>query len=113
MTYRVIIQPRAEQDILDSARYILDQSKSSEATLRWVRGIRAKIDTLKYHPLRCPIDSDTYGGEVRTLLFGKKRGQYRVLFTIHDDDVRVLTVRPSARRGIGDGPDEGDAGPVH
>ncbi len=81
MTFRVIIQPPAEQDIGNAAHWILQQSRSSAMALRWTRGIRAKIDTLKVNPLRCPIDpdSDAYGAEVRMLLFGKRRAKYRVL----------------------------------
>jgi hypothetical protein len=37
-----------------------------------------------------------YGEEVRVLLSGKRRGVYRVLFTIRGDTVQVLTVRHSA-----------------
>ena len=104
MTYRVILQPRAERDLLDSARYILGQSKSPAVALRWARGIRVKIGTLKTQPLRCPIDpdSDVYGVEVRIMLFGRGRGKYRVLFTIQADTVIILTVRHSARRGVGE-----------
>jgi plasmid stabilization system protein ParE len=108
MTYRVIIQPKAERDIQQAAQYILDQSKSPATALRWVRGIRAKLDTLKAHPLRCPIDPDSvvYGAEVRLLLFGKKRGRYRILFTIQSDMVRILTVRHSARQSLADEAEE-------
>ena len=120
MSFRVILQPRAEQDIGNAARWILQESKSPATALRWARGIRAKIDTLKVNPLRCPIDpdSDAYGAEVRMLLFGRRRGKYRVLFTVRGDTVRVLTVRHTAQRTLADeiGQDEvegDDAGPVH
>ncbi len=104
MTYRVIIQPRAERDIQEKARYILDQSKSPANALRWIRGIRAKIDTLKAQPLRCPIDpdSDAYGAEVRLLLFGKKHSRYRILFIIRSNIVHVLTVRNTAQQRMAD-----------
>ena len=64
MTYRVIIQPRAERDIWAAAQWIEDESKSAAKALRWVRGIRAKIETLKANPNRCPVDSDSdaFGG---------------------------------------------------
>jgi plasmid stabilization system protein ParE len=119
MTYRVIVQPRAERDIRDAARWIREQSKSPATALRWVRGIRAKIDTLKASPHRCPVDSDSdaYGEEVRVLLYGKRRGIYRVLFAIRGNDVQILTVRHAARRSLAeeaDPPeaDEGEAGPI-
>ncbi len=69
MTYRVILQPRAERDIRHVARWKLERAKSPESALRWVRSLRAKIDTLKASPHRCPIDpdSDVHGVEVRVL----------------------------------------------
>jgi plasmid stabilization system protein ParE len=98
--YRVVIQPRAERDIEAAADWILEQSGSPAVALRWARGIRASIATLKDKPLRCPVaaDSDAYGEEVRVLLHGTRRGQYRVLFAVRGDAVQVLTVRHSARR---------------
>src|SRR5438874_1013221 len=102
MTYRVILQPQAERDIWAAARWIEEQSKSPAKALRWVRGIRAEIDTLKVSPTRCPIDPDSavYGEEVRMLLYGKRHGKYRILFTIRGDTVRVLAVRHSAQRSL-------------
>ena len=72
--------------------------------LRWARGIRSKIATLRSSPQRCPVDPDSevYGEEVRVLLYGKRRGVRRVLFTIRGDTVYVLTVRHSAQRSLAD-----------
>jgi plasmid stabilization system protein ParE len=69
MTYRVIIEPRAEQEIREAARWIHAQSRSGRTTQRWVKGLRAKIATLKTHPRRCPVhpDSAYFGEEVRIL----------------------------------------------
>jgi plasmid stabilization system protein ParE len=98
--YRVVIQPRAERDIEAAADWILDQSKSAATALRWTRGMRERIATLKANPLRCPVapDSGAYGEEVRVLVHGTRRGQYRVLFAVRGDAVHVLTVRHSARQ---------------
>ncbi len=68
---------------------------------------------MKTSPERCPIDpdSDVYGAEVCVLLHGRRRGVYRILFTIRTDIVHVLTVRHSTQRSLADeldhGPDEG------
>jgi len=100
MTYHVVIQPRAEWDIRTAALWILGQSGSRATALRWARNLRAKIATLKTSLQRCPIhpDSEVYGKEVRVLVYGKRRGVYRVLFAIRGDTVHVLTVRHSAQR---------------
>jgi plasmid stabilization system protein ParE len=100
MTFRVIIQPRAEHDIEVAAGWIVDQSGSAAVALRWVRSIRASIAKLKVSPLRCPVapDSEDYDEEVRLLLHGSRRGQYRVLFAVRGNTVQVLTVRHTARQ---------------
>ena len=118
MTYRVFIQPRAERDIWAAAQWIEDQSKSPAKALRWARGIRSKIETLKTNPKRCPIDPDSeaFGEEVRVLLYGKRHGKHRVLFAMRGDAVHVLTVRHSARQSLGEemgqADDEGND-PIH
>ena len=113
MTYRVIIQPRAERDIEAAAQWIEDQAKSPAKAVRWARSIRANIGTLKANPKRCPVDpdSDAFGEEVRVLLYGKRHGKHRILFAVRGDTVHVLTVRHSARQGLSeemgqDRPDE-------
>jgi plasmid stabilization system protein ParE len=104
MTYRVVVQPRAQRDIHLAAHWILGQSGSPATAVRWARKLRATIATLKADPQRCPIDADSeaYGEEVRVLLHGKRRGVYRVLFTIRRNTVHVLTVRHSAQRSLAD-----------
>jgi plasmid stabilization system protein ParE len=104
MTYRIVIQPRAERDIRTAALWILGQSGSRTTALRWARNLRATLTTLSTSPQRCPIDpdSDVFGEEVRVLLYGKRRGVYRVLFTIRGDTVYILTVRHSAQRSLAD-----------
>ena len=117
MSFGIIFQPRAEQDLKDAALFLLDRTRSSTIALRWLRGIRSKINTLKTSPHRCPVDPDSaaYGQEVRVLIYGKRRGVYRVLFTIRDDIVYILTVRHSAQRRLADEIDEGDGSenPMH
>jgi plasmid stabilization system protein ParE len=102
MTYRVVLQPRAERDIRSQAFWLLSQSDSPAVALRWSRGIRAKLATLEANPSRCPIDPDSeaYGEEVRVLLYGKKRGVHRILFAIRGHEVHVLTVRHTAQRSL-------------
>ncbi len=67
MTFQVVFQPGAQRDLWAAAGWIEEQSKSPAKALRWVRGVRAKIETLKSNPTRCPVDADSeaYGEEVR------------------------------------------------
>lgn len=102
MTCTVILQPRAERDIQGAAYWIREESKSSTIALRWIRGIRSKIASLKSNPKRCPVDPDSeaYGEEVRVLLHGKRHRKYRILFAMRGSVVHVLTVRHSARQSL-------------
>jgi hypothetical protein len=54
MTYRVIIQPRAERDIWATAQWIEAQSKSWSKALRWVRGMRARIENIEIQSQALP-----------------------------------------------------------
>jgi plasmid stabilization system protein ParE len=114
MTFRVVLQPRAERDIGAAARWIEDQSGSPATALRWLRSVRAQIDTLKASPKRCPVDPDSaaYGEKVRMLLHGKRHARYRILFAIRGDTVHILTVRHSAQRSLSEdmGLEEEDEG---
>lgn len=100
MTYRVIIQPEAERDIREAAAWIREHARSTTPALRWLRGIRSAIERLGSQPLRCPVDPDSviYGEEVRMLLYGRRRGVYRILFAVRGRSVFILTVRHSARQ---------------
>jgi plasmid stabilization system protein ParE len=102
MTYRVVLQPRAERDIRQQAFWLLSKSESPSVALRWSRGIRARIATLRSNPSRCPVDPDSaaYGEEVRVLRYGKKAGVHRVLFAIRGHEVHVLTVRHAAQLSL-------------
>jgi len=102
MTYRVMLQPQAERDIQTAARWMLGRSGSSRAALKWVRSLRAKLQTLGTLPHRCPIDPDSefYGEEVRVLPHGKRGGVYPVLFTIRGETVHILSVRHSSQQGL-------------
>jgi plasmid stabilization system protein ParE len=108
MTYRVVVQPRAEREIRIAAHWVFTESSRATA-LRWVRTIRAKIKTLEKNPQRCPVDPDSevYCEEVRVLLAGKRPGIYRVLFAIRADEVHILTVRHSARQTLREELEEG------
>ena len=53
---------------------------------------------------------------MRVLLYGKRQGTYRILFSIRGDAVHVLTVRHAARRSIAEEMEQDEAederGPV-
>jgi plasmid stabilization system protein ParE len=92
----VILQPRAEQDILETAGNIPDPVVGA----RWFDRIMAHIaglsDSAEWYGLA--DEAEELGVELRETFFGKRRGgRYRIVFVIRDNVVRVLTVRRGSR----------------
>ena len=65
----------------------------------WYRGLFEAIETLKTLPTRCPVisESPALGEDVRELLYGKRRGVYRIIFSIRGDVIRILSIWHGAR----------------
>jgi plasmid stabilization system protein ParE len=53
VTYRVIIQPPAADDI-DSA-YLWIAERNPDAAVSWFNRMEAAVQTLSKHPQRCPL----------------------------------------------------------
>jgi hypothetical protein len=58
------------------------------------------IDSLKENPERCPLapEADAFEVAIRQLLYGKRAGIYRILFTVHGSVVRVHHIRHGAQK---------------
>lgn len=100
MDYRVAVTEGAAAEI-DSA-YEWIKERAPDAAERWYDGLMAALGSLRHHPRRCArmLMDDLEGPEIRQLIYGRRRGQYRVLFAIHEDAVEVLHVRHGARAPI-------------
>lgn len=100
MKYRVIIEPPARENI-DHA-YLWIAERDPEAAVKWFNGLEAAIQTLEDFPQRCPLaeENKAFDVEIRQLVYGKRAGAYRVLFTIRQDAVHVLHVRHGRRRRL-------------
>jgi plasmid stabilization system protein ParE len=98
MKFQVITMPRAEADLEAACAWI--QKYSPQRAARWYQGICAAIQSLDSMPHRCSLAPESEGAEVeiRQLLYGKRRGIYRILFTVVGNEVRVLHVRHGAQR---------------
>jgi plasmid stabilization system protein ParE len=98
MIFRVITQPRAEAEAEEAFRWIYEQSPA--AAVRWYRGLSEAIESLATSPQRCALapENEFFEPEIRQLLFGRRRGVYRILFTIRGDVVSVLSVLHGARQ---------------
>ncbi len=97
MIYHVILTARAEADLDEILSEI--QIQAPHAMVGWYSRLMASINSLERLPLRCPLadEADALGCELRELLFGKRRGTYRILFAILGKTVPILHVRRAAR----------------
>jgi len=100
MTYRVRLTSQAEADVERIYRWII-----SEAPLQgvgWFNGLVEAIGTLCHNPERCALapESPLFEEPIRQLVYGKRSGRYRILFTVRGETVEVLHVRHGARRQV-------------
>lgn len=102
MAYQLVILPQAEADIAEAFTYLAEHSP--QAAGRWYRLVREAIESLAEMPARCPLAPETVklGFEIRQLLYGQRRGLYRIAFRIVEDvqEVHVLAVRHGARKPL-------------
>ena len=102
MTFTVIILPRAESDIARNADWWAE-NRSLEQALEWTSAVQSKIESLSVSPARCRLarENDQFDCEIHQLLVGLGRHlTHRVLFTIRDSTVFVLTVRSNRQDDV-------------
>ena len=101
MTYRVVVTARARADCGAGVPVIADQSP--DAAARWYVGLENAIAKLTVMPERHPIAEDEsaqLGITLRQMLYGRRRGVYRLLFSIEGESVTLHYVRHSAQGPI-------------
>jgi plasmid stabilization system protein ParE len=98
VTFKVILQPVAEEEIEAAFLYLASEA-SLETAVRWYNELETAIATLDQMPRRCSLasENDFFEEEIRQLLVAP----YRVLFTILGNRVHLLHVRHTARRTLG------------
>jgi plasmid stabilization system protein ParE len=96
MKYRVCIETRAIRDIDEACGWI--GAQAPEAAERWFSAIEAEIYSLAHFPERCPRarEADLFPYDLRQLVYGRKQGRYRIIFTVRMQAVHVLHVRHGA-----------------
>jgi len=101
MTYRIIIEETAAREIRRVVRWKTQNSSLTVAS-RWYNGLLKKVATLRTHPTRCPIasESEKFPFEIRELLYGRRRQVFRIIFTIAGDTVSMLFVHHSAQQEL-------------
>ena len=101
MTYRIVFTARARADTLEQFLYLAD--RSPDAAERWYTGLDkaiAKLSTLaERHPI-AEDESEQLGITLRQMVYGRRRGVFRILFSIEGDTVTLHYVRHSAQGPI-------------
>ncbi len=97
MKYQLVIQPPALDEIENA--YLWIKAEAPESADRWFRGLMKKMETLTQFPERCGLaeEDECFEEEIRQLLYGRRGGVYRILFTIAGDGAHVLHVRHAAQ----------------
>jgi plasmid stabilization system protein ParE len=104
MAYSVELTPRAVEDADSAAEYI--RQSAPEAAQRWFDGLIEAMLSLEEMPQRCPLapEAQRLGTELRQLLYGKRGGQFRIVFRVYEEVqppvVRVVAIRHGARDRI-------------
>ena len=92
-TYEINIPPFVEELIKEQAYFIATDKPS--VAMKWVDRIYNEIYSLEQFPKRCSIapEDPFINFEVRHLIIG----EYRVLFSVKEDIVRILDFKASAQ----------------
>jgi plasmid stabilization system protein ParE len=98
MAYLVKITSRAERDLAHLYEDI--NATHSGTALKWYRGLKEAILSLRKQPNRCPATRKK--DELRHLRYGDKPHIYRAIYRIleRQEVVEVLHIRHGARRKV-------------
>jgi len=93
MKYLVRYTATAKAEVEDACSWIHQQSPFYAA--KWHAGLLEAIASLESNPESYPLapEAETFHKPIRQLLYGKRRGIYRILFEIRGGVVEVLHIR--------------------
>jgi plasmid stabilization system protein ParE len=94
MSYRVVVLARARRDVDRIYDYIAENSPKGAHS--WLSQFEKATKTLETNPYVAPLapESKSFDIEIRHIMFRTKYGRtYRAVFTVVDDEVRILRVR--------------------
>jgi len=105
MAYKVSLTSLAEADVAGALEWIREVAPASADG--WLRGLFAAIASLSEMPERCSTvpEAEELGHPARHLLYGKRTGQYRIIFDIQETSaegqrVRVLRIWHGSRDAL-------------
>ncbi len=97
MTFEIVYTDRARCHLQEAVDWIAE--RSPQAAKNWIAQLTEAVDSLRQNPERFGFapENATHQIEIHQMHFGKRRGQYRILFTIDHQRVAILDVRHSMR----------------
>jgi plasmid stabilization system protein ParE len=102
MAYRVSLAAPAETDAYAAFERIREAAPMHAE--KWLTGLFRAILSLEEIPARCPVipEAIELGYPARHLQYGKRKGVYRIIFHIREDEqhVRVLRIWHASRDAI-------------
>lgn len=99
-TYHVVIVPRAYSEMEEIYDWIA--SEHPLAAEKWRDSLLTIIDELAQFPRRAPLIPQKHYNRkhLRQLIYGKKRGSYRILFEINGQTVYIRRIVHTARENL-------------
>ncbi len=103
MSFEVEYTANARRELEDT--YLWIKARAPISAVRWREDLITKVETLAVEPQRHRLapESKKFPCDIRQLLFRKRRSQFRILFTIAEERVVILTIRHHSRRPLEDG----------
>lgn len=102
MAYKVDISVPALQDAETAFLWIRDFN--SETAKSWYEGLLQAVVSLEESPHRCPTapEGEMLGREIKQLIYGKRKQNYRIFFEIFEREkiVRIYRIRHTARNWL-------------
>jgi len=101
MTYQVVVTAAAKHNLRSAYLWAADRAPHTAAL--WLQRFEAELQTLARFPERFPLapEDALVEPEIRQMVFGRRQGAYRALFTIIGDHVQVLHIRRAVRDWAG------------
>jgi plasmid stabilization system protein ParE len=99
MRYTVVIEEPAEQELDDAFLWSCAMWPLAQAE-KWFSDLLKAVDSLSRFPKRhsLALENQAFEEEIRHHLYGRGRGQYRILFAVRGRKVHVLHIRRSVMR---------------
>lgn len=97
MTFLVELTEQAQEEAEQAYLWITEQDP--DGANRWWRGLVDAVLSLGQMPLRCSLapEDSYFEEEIRMLLYRRRKSQFRILFTVCDQQVLVLHIRRASR----------------